>query len=212
MSYHHEMTQGKDGRALLTRRLAAQKLAVSYAKVRELQTQGVLHGRMGPDGAWLYDQSELELVLSTVHRLRSSSREGEIQAAAVALMRKGASDPDLVVELRMTFAQARDIRRQYDPDGLWISGELVTRIRAALAESGRAALDASELAEQLEELAGRDRRLTSLELEANARPDPPSPPEPTRSGPRAVARLPKRPETPGKDRRSLPRRPRAAAQ
>ncbi len=119
-------------------------------------------------------------------------------------MRKGASDPDLVVDLRVTFAQARDIRRQYDPGGLWLSGELVTRMRAALAESGRAALDAGELAEQLEELAARDRRLTSLELEANARPEPPEPSEPTRSAPRAVARLPKRPTTAAKDRRSPP--------
>jgi transposase len=154
------MAQGKDGRALVTRRFAASKLGVSYKTVVALQDRGKIHGHRGPDGAWLYDQAELELVRPA----RTTSKEGKIQAAAVRMFRDGACDADVVEQLEVTFATVREIRRQYDPNGMWLPGTMVTAAHVWLEQSGRVVSNPDELLEQLVELLARDRELASIEL------------------------------------------------
>lgn len=162
------MAIGKDGRRLLTRREAAGTLAVTYDRMRHLEREKLITGRQ-IRGVWYFEASDVERLAPNVRRCRSESREGELAAEAFKLFRDKASDADVVIALRMTPARVRELRRDYDPGVVVLSGAQAADARKALEQTGRTFERGEDLVAELAELCLREQRLTALELEQHQR-------------------------------------------
>jgi DNA-binding transcriptional MerR regulator len=151
------MALGRDKRPLVSRRVAAARLGVTYAQVRTLQDSGALRPvRRGSDGAYRFDQCDLDALADTV-RARSSRPRGDAGAVAAkvfALLEEGKTIRQLVMETEQPPAVIRELVRS------WVDAGDAVILEAPLARkceelvAGVVELDWQKLDEALRELCG----------------------------------------------------------
>jgi len=160
---------GRDGRPLLTRREVVRRLRVSYDRIRRWQEREVLRGKRGPDGVWWFDASDIDRLEAQIRTSVSARRrEGELQGAAFARFREGASVADVVIELREPADVIRRWRGEYG-DHVLGAAEW-ERLRVTLEAAGLYVASAAELVDAVAVLAAREARLSALEVAGHFAP------------------------------------------
>jgi hypothetical protein len=145
--------RGTDGRRLITRREAAERLRVRVSRLRSLERRRVLTAKRDREGCVLYDQVEVdraERVIRTDER-KSKVRDGELTARAFEMLAGGASVRELCIELREPAYVVRELVREYAiGDDVLIDASVARACEALLADTVE--LDWSRLLELLEQL------------------------------------------------------------
>ena len=130
------MALGNDGKRLLSRKQVAQRLRITIAHVRSLQTRGVLRGTKR-GGCWWFEQRDADSAERTLHNTRALDRkDGDLAARIfddlergddlIKLVQRYREPPHVVRSLMADYEEARGAR--------WIPGALAKKCDALLAD------------------------------------------------------------------------------
>lgn len=160
------MQRGRDGRPLITRAEAAERLQIRRSHVRSLELRDVLPERgRTREGHVLYDPVDVDAAAAAVERPSGSGRrsEGEIAALVYEQLDEGATERQIVRELELEPELVRRLHRA------WADGDDVI-VPAAVARACEQLLEDTidlrwdRLLEQLGELRRKAHRCDELEV------------------------------------------------
>lgn len=149
-----QKTTEEDGRTF-DRRQAAIALRVNVGKVDTLRRKGVLVPTTR-SGRHLYTSRAVETARQWLGRGKYIP-DGELEARATELFRGASSDADVVVALRVTYRQARELRQEYQGGGLLLTPGAVKAIDRAVSARGLGPVDAASLPRIVADLCESDR-------------------------------------------------------
>lgn len=147
-----------------SRTQAASYLRITVPKLIGLQRKGVADAEKH-DGQWWISSAAVEELRAYLQR-GTKPRPGERAARAFELFRDGKSDSDVVIELRITTAQARALRLEEAGGGMFLAPAVVTAIGDALAARAMPLAGPESLATLVRQLCASDERRVALELQA----------------------------------------------
>lgn len=144
------------------------RLELTYQQVRTLQEKGSLKpAKKSPDGAYLYDQCDVDRIAGDVKRAaRKSGNAGDVAGEVFELLEQGKSLRKIVIQTRQPPAVVRELVREYlaAGDEVFVSAEVARRCERLLV--GQLELDWLKLDEVIAQLLEYKIELTRAQLSA----------------------------------------------